>query len=153
MSALFIMKMNVTTPMKAVATALLVGVLFAATGPAQDEAAKPEEEMRIFMFSSKPSPEAWQFMKENPCDRRAATEESMKKVGCRMIGYYWGLTNTRNFIIAEVPDNETVAAMLVQRLSTDLVLEYEAMELLRSSDMPGVFERLIEIEGADDSLK
>ena len=139
--------------MRAVATALLTIVLFTGTAPAEDEAAKQKKEMRIFMFSSKPSPEAWQFMKANPGDRRAATEESMKKVGCRMISYYWGLTNARNFIIAEVPDNETVAAMLVQRLSTDLVLEYEAMELLRSSDMPAVFERLKEIESADDSLK
>ena len=121
-----------------------------ATAPA---AAKSEKPMRIFMFSSKPSPEAWQFMKENPGDRREATEGAMEKIGCKMIGYYWGLTNARNFIIAEVPDNETVAAMLVQRLSTDLVLEYEAIELLRSSDMPAVFERLKAIEAADDSTK
>ena len=134
-------------------TAILAPFLFAQEKKEAPAPVKPEKEMRIFMFSSKPSPEAWQFMKENPGDRRAATEGAMKKVGCRMIGYYWGLTNARNFIIAEVPDNETVAAMLVQRLSTDLVLEYEAMELLRSSDMPGVFERLKEIEGADDSLK
>ena len=116
-------------------------------------ATKSEKPMRIFMFSSKPSPEAWQFMKENPGDRRKATEGAMAKVGCKMLAYYWGLTNARNFIIAEVPDNETVAAMLVQRLSTDLVLEYEAIELLRSSDMPAVFERLKEIEAADDSTK
>ena len=133
--------------------ALISPILFGQDTREKAATANPKKEMRLFMFSSKPSPEAWQFMKENPGDRRAATEESMKKVGCRMIGYYWGLTNARNFIIAEVPDNETVAAMLVQRLSTDLVLEYEAMELLRSSDMPAVFERLKEIESADDSLK
>ena len=136
-----------------VLTAILAPFLFAQDKKEAPAAAKPEQEMRIFMFSSKPSPEAWQFMKENPGDRKAAVEGSMKKVGCRMIGYYWGLTNARNFIIAEVPDNETVAALLVQRLSTDMVLEYEAMELLRSSDMPAVFERLKEVEGADDSIK
>ena len=134
-------------------TALISPILFGQDTKEKPAAAKAKKEMRIFMFSSKPSPEAWQFMKENPGDRRAATEASMKKVGCRMIGYYWGLTNARNFIIAEVPDNETIAAMLVQRLSTDLVLEYEAMELLSSSNMPAVFERLKEIESADDSLK
>jgi uncharacterized protein with GYD domain len=132
-------------------TAILAPLLLAQDKKEAPAAAK--QEMRIFMFSSKPSPEAWQFMKENPGDRKAAVEKSMEKVGCRVIGYYWGLTNARNFIIAEIPDNETVAAMLVQRLSTDLVLEYEAMELLRSSDMPAVFERLKEIEAADNSLK
>ena len=153
--------MNVLKPKTLVAvgvaalTAVLAPILFgqdtkAAPAPAT---AKSEKPMRIFMFSSKPSPEAWQFMKKNPGDRLKATEGAMAKVGCKMIGYYWGLTNARNFIIAEVPDNETVAAMLVQRLSTDLVLEYEAIELLRSSDMPAVFERLKEIEAADDSAK
>ena len=43
--------------------------------------------------------------------------------------------------------------MLVQRLSSGLVLEYEAIELVRSSDMPAMFERLEEIEAADDSLQ
>ena len=151
--------MKTPTPKSIIAiAAVTLTAVFAPLLLAQDKkeapaVAKAEKEMRIFMFSSKPSPEAWQFMKENPGDRKAAVEKSMEKVGCRVIGYYWGLTNSRNFIIAEVPDNETVAAMLVQRLSTDLVLEYEAMELLRSSDMPAVFERLKEIEAADDSVK
>jgi uncharacterized protein with GYD domain len=132
-------------------TAILAPLLLAQDKKEAPAAAK--QEMRIFMFSSKPSPEAWQFMKENPGDRKAAVEGAMKKVGCRMIGYYWGLTNARNFIIAEIPDNETVAAMLVQRLSTDMVTEYDAIELVESSAMPAMFERLKEIEAADDSLK
>lgn len=140
------------------ALAITVMCAFTLSGQESKEKAAPaatksEKPMRIFMFSSKPSPEAWQFMKKNPGDRLKAVEGAMAKVGCKMIGYYWGLTNARNFIIAEVPDNETVAAMLVQRLSTDLVLEYEAIELLRSSDMPAVFERLEEIEASDDSTK
>jgi hypothetical protein len=43
--------------------------------------------------------------------------------------------------------------MLIQRLSTDLVLGYEAIELVRSSDMAAMFERLKEIEAADHSLE
>ena len=54
--------------------------------------------------------------------------------------------------IAAVPDGKTAQAMLVQRLSSDLVLEYEAIELVRSSDMPAMFQRLKEIEAADNSL-
>ena len=43
--------------------------------------------------------------------------------------------------------------MLIQRLSSDLVLEYDAIELVESSEMPAVFDRLKEIEAADESLK
>ena len=92
-------------------------------------------------------------MKENPGDRRAATEGAMEKIGARMLGYYWGLTTGKNYIIAAVPDGRTAQAMLIQRLSTDLVLEYDAIELIESSEMPAVFDRLKEIEAADDSVK
>ncbi len=109
-------------------------------------------DMRYFLFSAKPSAEAWRFMKENPGDRRAATEKGMKKIGCEMLGYYWGLTNGRNYILVAAPDGETAQAMLVQRLSSGLVLEYEAIELVRSSDMVAMFERLKEIEAADNTL-
>jgi 2-methylcitrate dehydratase PrpD len=107
---------------------------------------------RYFLFTAKPSAEAWQIMKNNPGDRRAATEGAMKKAGCEMLSYYWGLTTGRNYIIAAVPDGRTAQAMLVQRLSTDLVLQYEAIELVPSSEMPAMFERLKELESADDSL-
>ena len=92
-------------------------------------------------------------MKNNPGDRKAATEAAMKKIGCEMLGYYWGLTQGRNYILVAAPDGKTVQAMLVQRLSSGLLHEYEAIELVRSSDMAAMFERLKEIEAADDSLE
>ena len=91
-------------------------------------------------------------MKDNPGDRKAATEEAMEKIGCKMISYYWGLTTGKNYIIAEVPDGQTVQALLVQRLATDLVLEYDAIELVESAAMPAMFERLKAIESVDNSL-
>ena len=122
------------------------------SGDTSRGASSDSPQMRYFLFSAKPSAEAWRFMKDNPGDRRAATEGAMRKVGCKMIGYYWGLTNGRNYIIAAVPDGKTVQAMLVQRLSTDLVDQYEAIELVPSSEMPAMFARLKELEAADDSL-
>jgi 2-methylcitrate dehydratase PrpD len=116
-------------------------------------AASADSKMRYFLFSAKPSPEAWQFMKKNPGDRRAATEGAMKKIGCRMLGYYGGVTTGKNYIIAAVPDGRTAQAMLIQRLSSGLVLEYDAIELVESSEMPAVFQRLEELDAADDSLK
>ena len=76
----------------------------------------------------------------------------MKQIGAEMLAYYWGLTTGRNYIIAAVPDGQTAQAMLVQRLSTDLVREYEAIELIPSSELPAAFARLKELEAADNSL-
>jgi uncharacterized protein with GYD domain len=147
--------------MKTVTTVLAAIILLATSAITQPKAestlkadsTESEPEMRIFLFSAKPSPEAWQFMKKNPGDRRAATEDAMEKIGARMIGYYWGLTTGKNYIIAAVPDGRTAQAMLIQRLSSGLVLEYDAIELVNSSEMPAVFERLKELDAADDSLK
>ena len=139
--------------MKTITIALLAITLLVATTAAQNAPSQPEPEMRIFLFSAKPSPAAWRFMKENPGDRRAATEGAMENIGAKMLGYYWGLTTGKNYIIAAVPDGRTAQAMLIQRLSTDLVLEYDAIELVESSEMPAVFDRLKQIEAADDSVK
>jgi hypothetical protein len=140
--------------MKTATLALLAFTLLAGIGSTQDASSnKPQKPMRIFLFSAKPSPEAWQFMKKNPGDRRAATEGAMKKIGAKMLGYYWGLTTGKNYIIAAVPDGRTAQAMLIQRLSSGLVLEYDAIELVESSEMPAVFQRLEELDAADDSLK
>ena len=139
--------------MKSVIIAFLAIALLVVTTTAQNNSTEPKQEMRIFLFSAKPSPAAWKFMKENPGDRRAATENAMEKIGAEMLGYYWGLTTGKNYIIAAVPDGRTAQAMLIQRLSTDLVLEYDAIELVESSEMPAVFDRLKEIEAADESLK
>lgn len=70
-----------------------------------------------------------------------------------MLGYYWGLTTGKNYIIAALPDGRTAQAMLIQRLSSGLVLEYEAIELVESSEMPAVLQRLEELDAPDDTLK
>ena len=133
--------------------ALLAGVyLVTAPAFAAEKKVEKKSSRRIFMFSGKPSAEAWQYMQKNPGDRRAATEKALQKVGCEMLGYYWGLTNARNYIIIAVPDGKTTLAMLIQRLKTPLLLEYEALELIESSGMAAVLERLEELDAADDSL-
>jgi hypothetical protein len=134
-------------------TAVLAPLLLGQDKKEAPAAAKPEKQMRIFMFSAKPSAKGWQFMKENPGDRKAATAGAMEKIGGKMLAYYFGLTDGKNYIIAALPDGKTAQALLVQRLATDMVLEYDAIELVESSSMPAMFERLKEIEAADDSLK
>ena len=115
-------------------------------------ASEQDESLRYFMFSSRPNADAWKFMIENPGDRQAAVSRAVEKIGGKMIGYYWSMHDARNYIIMALPGSETVMAMLIQRLSSGLLHEYEATELLLSSQMPGVFERLNELNDADDSM-
>jgi len=111
-----------------------------------------DETRRYFMFSSRPNADAWKVMIANPEDREAATSAAVARIGGEMLGYYWSVGEARNYIILALPDSETVLAMLIQRLSSGLLVEYEATELLLSSDMPGVFARLEELNAADNSM-
>ena len=127
----------------------------AGSDPGVEDPVKTEtadEARRYFMFSSRPNAEAWKFMIANPGDRQAATADAVKSIGGEMLGYYWSVQDARNYIIMALPDSETVLAMLIQRLSSGLLVEYEATELLLSSDMPGVMERVKELNEADDSM-
>ena len=73
--------------MKTVTTAILAIGLLATIGMTQDAPSdEPPKPMRIFLFSAKPTPEAWQFMMKNPGDRRTATEHAMTKIGGKMLG-------------------------------------------------------------------
>ena len=133
---------------------LIFAFVIVLTGLSLPQTTRAEEDkpMRIFLLSAKPSAKGWQIMKANPSDRRKDTEKAMEEIGCKMLGYYFGLTDGRNYILAAVPDGKTVQALLIQRLASDLVEDYTAIELVESSDMPAVFKRLAEIEGAGDTV-
>ena len=100
------------------------------------------ENLRYFMFSSKPNTSAWQYMIENPGDQQAAVTGAVEKIGGKMPGYYRSINDARNYIILAPPDAETVMAMLIQRLSSGPLDEYTATELLLSADLPGMIERV-----------
>ena len=106
---------------------------------------------RYYLFIGEPSPQAWQWLMNNPSDRESVAKESIAKLGGEMLSYYWGVNNAKNYITVRLPaDSKTVPAMLITRLSTGLLVSYEAIELIPSSQMPLVMQRIEEISKVDD---
>ena len=138
--------------MKSLITAVCLLLVFFVANVETANSSEKEAKLRYFMFSSQPNADAWKFLIENPGDRQAAVSSAVEKIGGKMLGYYWSVHDARNYIILALPDSETVMAMLIQRLSSGLLDEYTATELLLSSQMPGVLNRLKELNAADDSM-
>ena len=123
---------------------LLVVSMIAATASADGDD-------RYYLFIGEPSPEAWQWLMNNPSDRESVAKEGVAKLGGELLSYYWGVNNAKNYITVRLPaDSETVPAMLITRLSTGLLVSYEAIELMPSAQMPLVMQRIEEISKVDD---
>ena len=107
---------------------------------------------RLFMFIGEPNSAAWKFLMENPVDRRAEVSEAMEKIGGKIMGYYFGLGDGKNYIIAELPDdNNVIQAVYLMRLPAGLLNSYQMIELMSSRDMSDALKKskeLIEIEKA-----
>lgn len=112
------------------------------------------EEDRYYLFLGTPSPEGWRWLVQNPesSDREKVARSVVENLGGELLGYYWGVNNARNYIITRLPaDAETVPALLIMRLSSGLLTDYEAIEVMTSDGLPRVLERISEIAALDDT--
>ena len=115
--------------------------------------AQAADDDRYFLFVGEPSPAGWTWLLENAdsSDREQIARQGIEKLGGEMLSYYWGVNDAKNYITVRLPaDSKTVPALLITRLSTGLLVSYEAIELMPSSQMPLVMKRIEEIAEVDD---
>jgi len=125
-------------------------VLSAGISPRQDTASEPQ--LRHFLFVGEPNAAAWKWMIENPQDREAAMAKPIEKLGGRILSYYWGVGNGRNYITIALPDDpELIQATYIARLGDGLLVSYEMIELMTSADMAGALKRVAEVKRAEGS--
>lgn len=114
--------------------------------------AQQKSSNRTFMFVGEPNAAAWKFMMENPADRKEAVSAAFEKLGGKIIGYYFGLGDGKNYIICELPnDNELIQAVYLMRLPSGLLESYKITELMPSEQMTKALQKskeLIEMEKA-----
>ena len=108
------------------------------------------QENRTFMFIGEPNAAAWKVMMDDPGDRKAAVSSAFEKLGGKIIGYYFGLGDGKNYIICELPnDNELIQAVYLMRLPSGLLASYQIKELMPSEQMSKALiksKELIEME-------
>lgn len=100
---------------------------------------------RHFLFIGEPSPAAWKYLMDNPGDRQKEVAAGMRAIGGKIHSYYFGLGDGRNYIIAELPDdNEVIQAVYLMRLPTGLLNSYEMIELMPSAQMARALRKSVE---------
>lgn len=108
------------------------------------------QEKRTFMFVGEPNATAWKYMMDNPTDRKEAVSDAFEKLEGKIIGYYFGLGDGKNYIICELPnDNELIQAVYLMRLPSGLLDSYQIKELMPSEQMSAALKKskeLIEME-------
>ena len=104
------------------------------------------QENRTFMFIGEPNAAAWQFLMDKPGDRKEAVSDAMEALGGKIINYYFGLGDGKNYIITELPnDNELIQAMYLMRLPSGLLNSYKMIELMPSDQMSKALKKSKEL--------
>ena len=113
-----------------------------------------ENDIRTFMFIGEPNAAAWQYLMNNPEDRKAEVEGAFKALGGEVLSYYFGLGDGKNYITVTIPnDNELIQAIYLMRLPSGMLTSYQVIELMPSDQMVKALIRSKELMEADTSIK
>jgi uncharacterized protein with GYD domain len=105
-------------------------------------AAEDSDDVRYFMFVGEPNAAAWKFLMENPADREKEVAAGMEAVGGKILSYYFGLGDGKNYITVQLPDdNEIIQAVYMMRLPAGLLNSYQVIELMPSDQMSEALKR------------
>jgi uncharacterized protein with GYD domain len=70
-----------------------------------------EVPMPLYMSQFAYTPEAWANLTKNPQDRTEAIGELAKKMGGRLVNLYYAFGEHDGFVISDVPDDTSAAAL------------------------------------------
>ena len=113
-----------------------------------------ENDIRTFMFIGEPNAAAWQYLMDNPGDRKAEVAGAFKALGGEVLSYYFGLGNGKNYITVTIPDdNELIQAIYLMRLPSGMLTSYQVIELMPSDQMVTALIRSKELMEADTSIE
>ena len=126
----------------------LLSILLVSSAYAEDK------NLRHFMFIGQPNAAAWQYMMENPADRKAEVSGAFKAIGGEVLSYYWGLGDGKNYITVTIPDdNELVQAIYLMRLPSGMLDSYQVIELMPSDQMSEALKRSRALLEKDTTIK
>lgn len=90
-------------------------------------------------FSYKP--ETWDRMLMKPGERTAAVRQLTESVGGSLESIYYMFGDRDGFVVFDVPDSATAAAVSVAVSSTGAFSHLETRQLLAAEDLPSLLEK------------
>ena len=86
-------------------------------------------------------PETWNRMMMKPGDRPAAVRDLAASVGGSVEALYYMFGDRDGFVVLDVPDTTTAAAVSIAVSSTGAFSHLETRELIAAEDLPAVLEK------------
>jgi uncharacterized protein with GYD domain len=90
-------------------------------------------------FSYKP--ETWDRMLMKPGERTAAVRQLAESVGGSLEKIYYMFGDRDGFVVLDVPDSSTAAAVSVAVSSTGAFSHLETRQLIAAEDLPALLEK------------
>ncbi len=87
------------------------------------------------------TPESWANMMESPTDRSAEASAVAAAVGGSVESYYWMFGDFDGFVVFDVPDSVSAAAISVAAASSGAFSGMETHELFTSEDQAALVAR------------
>jgi uncharacterized protein with GYD domain len=93
-------------------------------------------------------PETWDQMLKKPGDRTGAVRDLVSSVGGSMEAFYFMFGDRDGFVVFDVPDADTAAAVSLAVSSTGAFSHNETRQLIAPEDLPSVLEKAARVREA-----
>lgn len=118
------------------------------------EATTTDDGLKYFVVQGKPKPEVIKMMVENPADPWAGAEKLVASIeGAKLIDYYLYAGGAQNMAIIAVPDTKYAAAIVYQRMGTNLMEDMDVKEIIPSRKVKEMLQIANEMNKHDAYLK
>jgi uncharacterized protein with GYD domain len=87
------------------------------------------------------TPEAWKAMIENPQDRASHARSLVESVGGKLDSFYWISGKFDGLLIADLPDDQSAAALAVVVKSSGALKEYETHVVTSTDQAPALLKK------------
>ena len=100
-----------------------------------------DDNLKYFVVQGKPKPEVIKMMVANPADPWAGAEKLVASIkGAKLIDYYFMAGGAQNMAIIAVPDTKYAAAIVYQRMGTNLMEEMVVKEIIPSRKVKAMLQ-------------
>jgi len=134
---------------KSITCSVLLALMLAINASAGAE--KPKN--RTFLLIGNPNAAGWKILIDDPADRKEQVSGAMEAIGGKIVSYYFGLGDGKNYITVELPDDtELIQAVYIMRLPSGVLSSYEMIELLPSAQMAEALKKAKALVENDTTL-
>jgi len=97
--------------------------------------------MPRFMLEGIATPEVYASLIKTPVDRGDNARGLIEKAGGKLVDYYAGIHNYKNYVVVDFPDHESLAKLLTVLYASGSITEATATEIVTSDELADIFRR------------